>query len=1202
MFARIFTKRRVMKVILFIFFTTVSTVLIYPQNKIQSSFSKTENAFNTVLEQSKSDSICDVIVEFREEPMFLSQKNSLQKITAEFYTERFIQFANAVSTDLSKRGFAKITADERHQFYKAFFGVNIKLPKSMIPIVEQLPYVKKVHENVFVEAALDKSVPQIRANEVWEKYNDRGEGIVVGIIDTGIDYLHPALGGGIGTSFRVVGGYDFVNNDNDPMDDNGHGTHVAGIVAADDANIKGVAPKAKLFACKVLGSGGGGTGANVLAAIELVVDPNKDGNMEDRVNVVNMSLGFRNGDPDDAMSTAVDNAVKLGVVFCVAAGNNGQEISVPEGYDTYYNKAFETISSPGTARLAITVGAIDSVNALAYFSSKGPVARTFDIKPDVVAPGLNIKSLKPGGQYTYMNGTSMASPMVAGVAALILSYNKNLTPSQVKSAIVNHAVDLGLPVTHQGSGRIDAIRAIEGMTLSEPVSLNYDVDDLSAATWTRIETLYVSNTKNIQQSYAASFSGTISGITLSASPQSFSLAPEATQMVRVTLNVNNSVVPLKNEDIIPYGGFVHFNGSGDTVHVPWSFIRASRMIVSFSESDPKFIGASAGYYITPFYARDYSKVRWLDSKTLEVIGAFIEPYDFIVDFPSSRRVVIKENVPFNGTGTISINAADALNTIVFNGVDNEGKPLGGNGKTFTELLVTLPLGFPYYLTIPSDGPSMKISSASLNCSFYPMEVHLDLTGTKRVVIPQFPSFKGIAGNVTIANPSGTFFKQSMVFTTPPDYPQAKLYADMISVDNSSGLDGYNTFMITADTVQIVDTKTAFDFYMMKPADIRFRTSVRFALNYSDLSNDFADYATQYFSIINDSLFNGFIPNVFTSSYRSPNNGTMTFGTSPVYIMNLSYNNSFGSSILFNPIFFGALNEERYADGAKGIYRIFNNAGQKLKEDKLNVARSVFPADPGKYRIEVESENYFVKNARGKITLTNDVNTALPVPDAPYITSFRLVNGKNITADNFAQNEPAQILFTSKIFSFLPQLPVPESTKVFYRQFRSAEWKPLSVINTFNDLDLEGSVFSASLAPATAVDSAAVDLRVRIVDQSGNITDQTLSPAFSVGNWIDHGATPVESDDEIPLNFALYQNYPNPFNPSTTIRYDVPVQDVVRLVVYDILGREVSIVENGVHAAGRYSSNFNAEKISSGVYFYRLTVGNRTALKKMIVVK
>src|ERR1043166_2105041 len=148
------------------------------------------------------------------------------------------------------------------------------------------------------------NVRQVRADAFWSTYGTKGNAAVVAIIDPGVDSNHPALAG------RVIGGYDFVNKDNDPMDDHFHGTHVAGIVAGNSGDFVGVAPEASLIAFKVLNASGSGRDSDVLAAIERTVDPNGDGDMSDRVDVANLSLGGSGG-PGHPASMAVDNASAL---------------------------------------------------------------------------------------------------------------------------------------------------------------------------------------------------------------------------------------------------------------------------------------------------------------------------------------------------------------------------------------------------------------------------------------------------------------------------------------------------------------------------------------------------------------------------------------------------------------------------------------------------------------------------------------------------------------------------------------------------------------------------------------------------------------------------------------------------------------------------------------------------------------------------
>ncbi len=281
--------------------------------------------------------------------------------------------------------------------------------------------------------------------------------IVVGIIDTGTDPGHMDLDGG-----KIIGWVDYVNGRTSPYDDNGHGTHCASIATGSgDAGTKGVAPGAALVGVKVLNSAGSGTSTAIINGINWCVTNKATYGIE----IISLSLGGSgSSNGQDAMSVACNNAVNAGLVVCIAAGNAG-----PKTY---------TVSTPGAAELPVTVGAMSDCGEngyfLAYFSSRGPTADN-RVKPDVCAPGWNISAAKAGttNQYTVMSGTSMATPFIAGTAALMLDANPSLTPAQIKSYLQSTAQDWG-PTGKEndyGSGRLqgyDAIKLAGGYTGTGP--------------------------------------------------------------------------------------------------------------------------------------------------------------------------------------------------------------------------------------------------------------------------------------------------------------------------------------------------------------------------------------------------------------------------------------------------------------------------------------------------------------------------------------------------------------------------------------------------------------------------------------------------------------------------------------------------------------------------------------------------------------
>lgn len=215
----------------------------------------------------------------------------------------------------------------------------------------------------------------------------KGSGVKVAIMDTGIDYTHPEL------ISNFAGGYDFINNDADPRDDQGHGTHVAGTVGAflDHAGVVGAAPEADLYAVKVLASNGSGSYSAIISGLEWCVD--------NGMAVANLSLGS-SGDPGSTVKMAFDNAEAAGLLIVASAGNSG------EGADT--------VGYPARYASVVAVASTTSSDQRSSFSSTGPAV-------EVAAPGSDIYSTLMGGGYGYKSGTSMAAPHVSGAAALVIA-------------------------------------------------------------------------------------------------------------------------------------------------------------------------------------------------------------------------------------------------------------------------------------------------------------------------------------------------------------------------------------------------------------------------------------------------------------------------------------------------------------------------------------------------------------------------------------------------------------------------------------------------------------------------------------------------------------------------------------------------------------------------------------------------------------
>lgn len=264
-----------------------------------------------------------------------------------------------------------------------------------------------------------------------------GAGVKVAVIDTGIDYTHPDLDG------RYAGGYDFVNDDDDPLDDNGHGTHVSGTIAAvaNGFGVVGVAPDVQIYALKVLAADGSGSFSSVIAAVDWCIT--------NGIQVTNNSYGS-SGYPGTLVETAFIQAAQAGIVHVGSAGNSGKA-----------DGTGDNVGYPGGFDSVIAVAATDQSDVRASFSSTGP-------QVELAAPGVSIPSTLPGDAYGYYSGTSMASPHVAGTAALLVGAGvtdgngDGLINDEVRTLLQASALDLGDTGRDQlyGYGRVDAAMAL----------------------------------------------------------------------------------------------------------------------------------------------------------------------------------------------------------------------------------------------------------------------------------------------------------------------------------------------------------------------------------------------------------------------------------------------------------------------------------------------------------------------------------------------------------------------------------------------------------------------------------------------------------------------------------------------------------------------------------------------------------------------
>ncbi|WP_329549199.1 S8 family serine peptidase [Streptomyces sp. NBC_01356] len=310
-------------------------------------------------------------------------------------------------------------------------------------------------------ATLDRSVPQIGAPTAWAAGYD-GTGVKIAVLDTGVDKDHPDLAG------QVIAERDFSESSG-TGDKFGHGTHVASTTAGTGAKsggkYKGVAPGAKILNGKVLDDNGSGSDSGIIAGLEWAVAEGAD--------VVNLSLGGTDTPGIDPMEEAVNRlSADTDTLFVIAAGNDGEF-------------GEQTVGSPGSAEAALTVGAVDKADQLAAFSSRGPRVGDGGVKPDLTAPGVAITAAAAAGSflegeipsdipgYLTIDGTSMATPHVAGAAAILAQQHPEWSGERIKAVLTGSAAPGSYSSFQQGTGRTDLVRAIAQSVVTEQGPLGF---------------------------------------------------------------------------------------------------------------------------------------------------------------------------------------------------------------------------------------------------------------------------------------------------------------------------------------------------------------------------------------------------------------------------------------------------------------------------------------------------------------------------------------------------------------------------------------------------------------------------------------------------------------------------------------------------------------------------------------------------------
>ncbi|MFA6956827.1 MAG: S8 family serine peptidase [Thermoanaerobaculia bacterium] len=921
---------------------------------------------------------------------------------------------------------------------------------------------------------VEPGIALIQADRVWSTFGQRGNGVTVAVIDTGIDYRHPALGEHFGPGFKVAGGWDFVNDDADPIDDNGHGTHVAGIVAASSPDLIGVAPDAQLLAYKVLDRGGYGYSSDVLAAIDRCADPNGDLDYSDRVDVVNLSLG-RTEAGDDSLSNAVDSLVRLGTVVCVAAGNEGD---------------WQTIESPATASGAITVGAIDAQSAVAEFSSRGPIASTWELKPDLVAPGVGVRSSSLNGETAVLSGTSTASAHVAGVAALLRGLHPDWTATQIKSAITNSAAPLTEGVMAAGSGRVDAFRAATVDTFVSPTSISFGRVEPTDGTWSSRRGLTITNGATTARHYAVTTSGSTQGLIVSVSRPSFSLSAGSSIELDVTATVDTKALPQPELESLTYGGFLTIDDGHQAARVPYAIVRGVLVRLSFL----------GGGYPTAVISRRGAATAIMHSRDGQHFQRLVEPgtHDCVVMARSGAdeavSIVAFENLELTADRDLVASHQDAPYEISFSSTDENGRSLSDLQAVSDNCLSVRRIVFP---DDPRGGVQMNYLGGVANLRTSALSGRITIVGrdscfdeaSSHFYSAQYDPVNSVAGPVALQAGGDRYRVQPVEvrLTSGPGSPTllqlgSSFFAHGARVDRQAQIAPVQPGARSWRGIFFIDT----------PANATYQFVPSISASTSD-------------SPVPRSIeSNGIRPTKLgTACYDEPTppptaweaapGELLLFGVGSV-VPTLEFQGS--GPLIVTAAFLGQLDENVFVRTAE--LRHVSESGELLAES----THEIEIADPSvRSRIEYVAVTHELAGRVGSTSMTSTFGATPADPLPPTLTSMIVLQEDGTRLPDRARVGSSPLIR----FSAIDVDREPARVALRYRRAGSEAWLDLPVRTIGYDYPTEGlghrprgTIFEGELRELAGIEGV-YDLRYDLTDGAGNTTTAISTPAMLVTN-------------------------------------------------------------------------------------------------------
>jgi len=1025
----------------------------------------------------------NVIIEFKSNPVktYRGQKNFNFKENnrlIELVRLEQMKFYEDIESIINKKNQlnnpALLDANYKINFsYKiAINGISLTTYQWVIDEISKLDYVKKVHYVIEVKINDDVSNNLIKADSVWYNLGITGEGILIAIIDTGIDSSHSVLNNG-----KVIGGYNFVSNNTDFFDDHGHGTHCAGIAAANGNGLTGVAPNASLLGVKVLNAGGSGSEDQIIAGIEFAIDPDGNPNTDDGADVISMSLGG-SGSPEDAMSTAVNNAVENGVFCSIAAGNAGSDLY--------------TIQSPGCAKNAMTVGACDNNNSIAGFSSRGPNSNNFEIKPDVIAPGVNIYSSIPNNGFQNMSGTSMATPHVAGAAALIKQIHPDWSPKQIKSALMGTAYDVYASVWEQGSGRIDVYKAAQVESILSPSSLSFGLIPYSQDIWTKSDTLTLFNTSDEAKVYYLTAEHNIPyGFSYTIEPEEVYLDANSTAEIVFTITIDNSVFPLSEANPPTYSGKIVAQTDNEIIKTNFVFAKARMFGISFDALPVMVvIHNRKNLNYTHIWKQYINQV--VPEDTFDIVAFFHDTDGF--------TYLIREGIIVQGDSGLNVfmSKSKAKNHILFKYQDVNNNDIYAYDTGFLQMTYNYNYGF---LTFGGMEANLHFTNFSNNYQFLNLRNAYTNAGNS-----QYDSF---TTSFSILN--GMDYSDT-IFVNPNNSKKIKHKYDLNGRNGNYFISDWvgNNFLATAVTN---NTFNSFNPPYEKNNYYHFAGNTIYWKQKS-YTNLLADFSTEFLAspvirMIDDTLH--FLDFSKTDKIMTFTNNVDSIEINNFYPIFKSRTTNQSNSIVLNKNNFLIVSYPSIYQDVYG-YNSEKTLSLKLKNlwgdivdtlaipNLLNNFYENTSISPGYYELEVEFDSSKIFDYFGKAKATLKFNTSINDKNPPYIKKLLFTADGKVKPYFYSSDIINMECILSDDFAVY-------SANFYYKNLNDEEWQQIDA--TFNYLN---NTYTAYIPAKLLLDY--YSFKVEASDFSSNELVYEINPAFlvrlSAPNLISPDSTVLQS--------------------------------------------------------------------------------------------